>query len=97
MDVGFEREETGVEVNLTGLIGLYTNPNHVVEYSDGEFRQQFSICFRAEYVGGEPTPGDESSAVAWVQSGGPKRLPTHPSKRLRIEHGFERRLQPYIG
>lgn len=28
------------------MVGIYTNPNHVMEYSDGEVRQQFSICFR---------------------------------------------------
>ena len=41
------KEESGIDVEVTGFIGVYTNPNHVVEYSDGEVRQQFSLCFRA--------------------------------------------------
>jgi ADP-ribose pyrophosphatase YjhB (NUDIX family) len=44
------REETGVDIEVTGPVGIYTNPNHVVEFSDGEVRQQFSICFRARHM-----------------------------------------------
>ncbi|MEW2441356.1 NUDIX hydrolase [Micromonospora marina] len=90
-------EETGIEVEVTGVIGIYTNPNHVVEYSDGEVRQQFSICFRGRFTGGLPRTSDESSAVCWVQQAGLSNLSIHPSMRLRIEHGFERRTEPYIG
>ncbi|MGR6320355.1 NUDIX domain-containing protein [Micromonospora soli] len=91
------REETGIEVQVTGVVGIYTNPNHVVEYSDGEVRQQFSICFRSQYVGGAPTTSNESSAVRWVEWEALDRLSIHPSMRLRIDHGFERRSEPYIG
>ena len=34
----------GTEV--TGIVGIYTDPKHVMAYSDSEVRQQFSICFR---------------------------------------------------
>ena len=91
------REEAGVEVEVTGVVGIYTNPNHVVEYSDGEVRQQFSICFRGRYISGQPTPSDESSEVRWVAREELDDLTIHPSMRLRIDHGFESRQQPYIG
>ncbi|MEU7679464.1 NUDIX domain-containing protein [Micromonospora taraxaci] len=91
------REETGVEIEVTSVVGIYTNPHHVVEYSDGEVRQQFSICFRGRYVSGQPTPSDESSEVQWVAHGELDDLTIHPSMRLRIDHGFENRQQPYIG
>lgn len=90
-------EETGVIVRVTDIVGLYTNPNHVVEFSDGEVRQQFSICFRAEYVAGEPTTSDESSHVRWIPREELDSLSIHPSMRLRIDHGYERRPKPYIG
>ncbi|MFG2109712.1 NUDIX hydrolase [Micromonospora chersina] len=91
------REETGVQIEVTGMVGIYTNPNHVVEYSDGEVRQQFSVCFRGGYVSGNPTTSDESSAVRWVPRDELERLPIHTSMRLRIAHGFEDASQPYIG
>ena len=48
------------------IVGIYTNPHHVIEYSDGEVRQQFSDLLPARFVGGELTTSDESTAVRWV-------------------------------
>jgi ADP-ribose pyrophosphatase YjhB (NUDIX family) len=90
------REETGIEIEVTGVVGIYTNPNHVVEYSDGEVRQQFSICFRARYISGMPTTSEESSAVRWVAENKLGSLSIHPSMRLRIVHGLTG-SEPYIG
>ena len=91
------REEAGIDVEVIDIVGLYTNPNHVVEYSDGEVRQQFSICFRARYIGGEPTTSDESAEVRWIAHGELNSLSIHPSMRLRIDHGYQNRPKPYIG
>ncbi|MFI5491346.1 NUDIX domain-containing protein [Actinoplanes sp. NPDC051859] len=90
-------EETGVTVEVTGVVGIYTNPAHVVEYSNGEVRQQFSICFRGQYVSGQPTTSDESSEVRWVAPEELESLNIHPSMRLRIDHGFAHSNEPYIG
>ncbi|MFI9814001.1 NUDIX hydrolase [Saccharothrix variisporea] len=89
-------EETGIHVEVTGLVGLYSNPNHVIAYDDGEVRQEFSICFRAQPIGGELRTSNESKEVLWVE---PNRLPDldiHPSIRLRIEHGLSNRAEPYF-
>ena len=32
-------EETGLEVKPERVVGIYSNPQHVVEYADGEVRQ----------------------------------------------------------
>jgi hypothetical protein len=47
------------------LIGVYTNPNHVIAFSDGEVRQEFSHCFYCEIVGGEIKVSNESYEVAF--------------------------------
>jgi ADP-ribose pyrophosphatase YjhB (NUDIX family) len=91
------KEEAGVDIEVTGLVGIYTNPHHLVEYSDGEVRQQFSICFQGRYLSGKPTPSDESSEVRWIRQNELDALTIHPSMRLRINHGYEHRPQPYIG
>ncbi|WP_103384221.1 NUDIX hydrolase [Pseudonocardia dioxanivorans] len=88
-------EETGVDIEITGLIGIYSNPAHVVEFSDGEVRQEFSICFRARPVGGAPRDSSESTEVRWVARSDLEALETHPSIRLRIEHGLQDRPEPY--
>ncbi|MFF0232822.1 NUDIX hydrolase [Micromonospora sp. NPDC005254] len=91
------REETGIEVEVAEIVGIYSDPRHLVEYSDGEVRQQFSICFRAQYLSGGPTTSDESSSVVWVARDQLDRLSMHPSMRLRVDHGFQRLPVPYIG
>jgi ADP-ribose pyrophosphatase YjhB (NUDIX family) len=91
------REETGIEVQVTGLVGVYTNPHHVIEYSDGEVRQQFSLCFRAHPIGGELATSSESIRVRWVPRAEMDNLDIHPSMRLRIDHGYQNRPEPYIG
>ncbi len=91
------REESGIDVEVIGVVGIYTNPNHVMAYSDGEVRQQFSICFRARYLDGHPTPSRESSQVRWVAREDLDGLEIHPSMRLRIDHGYAHRTEPYIG
>lgn len=63
-------EETGVQVEVTRLVGIYSNPRHVVEYSDGEVRQEFSVCFAARPVAGTLKPSNETGDVRYVESGG---------------------------
>ncbi len=91
------KEETGIDVEPTGIVGIYTNPNHLVEFSDGEVRQQFSICFTTKLLGGEIATSSESSDVRWVSPGELDELPIHESMRLRIDHYLEHRPAPYIG
>ncbi|MEU1754011.1 NUDIX domain-containing protein [Micromonospora matsumotoense] len=91
------REETGISVEVVGMVGVYSDPGHVIEYSDGEVRQQFSLCFRAVPVSGTPTPSDESHEVRWVARDELAALDIHPSTLLRITHGYEERPEPYIG
>src|SRR6185369_11583940 len=79
------REETGIDVRVAGLIGIYTDPRHVMAYADGEVRQQFSIAFTAVPVGGTLTPSEESREVAWIAPERLADLDIHPTMRLRIE------------
>ena len=88
-------EETGIRIKVASLIGIYSNPDHVMAFSDGEVRQEFSICFRAWPVGGAPRLSDESMEVQWVEQGMLAKLNIHPSIMLRIQHGYSNREVPY--
>lgn len=46
-------EETGLKVDITDLVGIYSDPKHVIAYDDGEVRQEFSIVFHAHPVSGQ--------------------------------------------
>ncbi len=91
-------EETGVEVELTGLVGIYTDPRHVILYtSNGEVRQEFSVVFTARPVGGEPTPSDESREVRWVAPETVGVRPMDRSMRMRIARYLAGDGKPYLG
>ena len=91
-------EETGILCEITGLVGVYTNPGHVILYtSNGEVRQECSLVFTARMVGGEPRPSSESLDVRWVPVAGINSYQMHPSMRQRIGHFLERRAAPYLG
>ena len=79
-------EETGLDIAVTGLVGIYTDPRHVIGYSDGEVRQQFNVCFRGQILGGVLTRSDESADLRFIDLDEIDQLPTHPTQRLRIEH-----------
>jgi ADP-ribose pyrophosphatase YjhB (NUDIX family) len=77
-------EETGFEVEVTGIVGTYSNPGHVFAYDDGEVRQEFSVCFAARVVGGAPRVSEESTDVAWFRPEEIAGLPMVEAMRLRI-------------
>ncbi|TNY35656.1 NUDIX hydrolase [Thermomonospora catenispora] len=92
------KEETGVDCEITGMVGIYTDPRHVIRYtSNEEVRQEFSIVLKARRVGGEPTTSDESREVRWVTAAEALNRRMDRSMRLRIGHYLENRDQPVIG
>ncbi|WP_025349109.1 NUDIX hydrolase [Nocardia nova] len=89
-------EETGIQIRLTGLVGIFTDPTHVIHYtSNDEVRQEFSVIYRAVPVGGAPTTSDESTEVEWIPIGRIPALQMDPSQRKRINWALTE-TQPYI-
>lgn len=78
-------EETGVRVEVTGIVGVYSDPAHIVAYSDGEIRQEWELTLLARPVGGTPTINEEASAVRWVAPADLDRLDIHPTMRRQID------------
>lgn len=91
------KEETGYDVEVETITGIYTNPNHVMAYDDGEVRQQFSIAFRARLRGGDKRTSGESSEVEWLTAEQIEQLDLHPSMRLRLQHALSGVERPFIG
>ncbi|HEU5472035.1 MAG TPA: NUDIX domain-containing protein [Actinophytocola sp.] len=89
------QEETGLSVEVTGLIGIYSDPAHVIAFTNGEVRQEFSICFRARPTGGQLRTSTESSEVLWIAPTDLDRLNIHPTIRLRLNHGLAHRATTY--
>jgi ADP-ribose pyrophosphatase YjhB (NUDIX family) len=91
------REETGIECEITGLIGIYTDPKHIILYtSNGEARQEFSILLKGRAVSGTPTTSDESTKVEWVATSQLDTLKMDRSMEMRVEHYLERSPTPHL-
>jgi ADP-ribose pyrophosphatase YjhB (NUDIX family) len=92
------KEETGVDCTITGLVGIYTDPKHVILYtSDGEARQEFSVLFTAQATGGTPTPSEESRDVLWIPREQLAGLTMDRSMRHRVQHWLDEPSTPHLG
>ena len=90
-------EETGIWCQVTGLVGIYTDPGHVILYtSNGEVRQEFSIVLTADTTGGQLTPSDESTEVRWVRREDLKAYRMDRSMGLRIDHYLAGHSSPFL-
>jgi ADP-ribose pyrophosphatase YjhB (NUDIX family) len=54
-------EETGLEVRIIRLLGVYSSPHRLVEYSDGNRYQIVALNFEAEPIGGTLSLSDETT------------------------------------
>jgi ADP-ribose pyrophosphatase YjhB (NUDIX family) len=65
---GCEREileETGLQVRVIRLTGIYSDPNQVVVYPDGNKAHIVVLNFEVELLGGEIQLSDETSSIEW--------------------------------
>lgn len=68
------REESGVEVEITGFVGICKNVEKDI----------VNIDFTAKYVGGELTTSEESTEVIWATPEQAMKLVTFPLTRKRL-------------
>lgn len=89
-------EETGLEVLLIGLVGIYSGQDNIFTYPNGDQVGVVSITFACEVVGGElSTDNDESLALQYFPFNAlPSTLTPHHLKR--IQHAYTR-TEPYLG
>ena len=81
-------EETGLQVRLTRLVGVYSDPNVVVAYPDGARFQFVSFCFAAEIAGGRLGASDETSECGYYSLPEARRMDVMDDHRQRIEDAF---------
>jgi len=91
------KEETGLDIDITGLLGIYTDPQHVIAYADGEVRQEFNVTYLGRVIGGTIATSDESTDVRFIDPVDFDHIPIHDTVRLRLRHYAEHRDHPYLG
>ncbi len=58
-------EETGLLVQVKRLVGVYTNPNRLIEYPDGNKIHLVALNFEVEVIGGELTTSNETTEFGY--------------------------------
>lgn len=80
-------EKTGVTCEITGMLGVYSDPGHITyDRSRGQAWQEFSLAFAARPLPGEPAPGDDADDVVWVPRHELADQRMDRSMRLRAGH-----------
>ena len=79
------KEETGFDVRIERIVGIYSDPGHVFAYADGEMRQEFSICLACTITDGELRVSSESTDVRFFSFDEVPGLTMHESIRKRID------------
>lgn len=83
-------EETGLIVRVGRLVGVYTTPNLVIVYADGNRIQPVAFSFEAEVIGGELTLSDETTEFGYFTLDEMKHMDL-------MEHHLERIIDAQAG
>ena len=89
-------EETGLIVHLTRLVGIYSNPNILVEYADGNKIHVVSTCFEAAVEGGTLTTSDETTEFGYFTAEEIQRRDLMENQTERIADAFAQSPSPFL-
>ena len=78
-------EETGLEVHVGRLVGVYSSPHRIIEYADGNRRQGLNLSFEAETIGGELCITDETTEVGYFSFEQMKSMDVMETSYERVE------------
>ncbi|OEF77822.1 hypothetical protein A148_14970 [Vibrio splendidus 1F-157] len=83
------KEETSLTVEISELVGTYSSPGVLIEYNDGEVRQEFTLVYLATTKQSEVKIDHESKEYMWVDVDEALSLPMADSQKVRIQDLME--------
>lgn len=78
-------EETGLTVRVKRLIGVYSDPDQLVIYPDGEKVHFVILSFEAEMLGGELGLSNETTEAGFFSLTEMESMPMHGRHKSRVE------------
>jgi 8-oxo-dGTP pyrophosphatase MutT (NUDIX family) len=78
-------EETGLKVRVKRLLGVYSNPDQLVIYADGNKAFFVVLNFEVEYISGELGLSNETTAFGYFTLEEMESMPMHGEHRARVE------------
>ena len=89
-------EETGLQIVIKRLIGIYTTPHELVVYRDGNKIQLVALCFEAEIVGGELRLSSETTEYGYFSYQEIQGLDMLLNHVQRIEDAYSGEMTTFI-
>ena len=78
-------EETGLTVRVKRLIGVYSNPDQLVIYPDGNKAYFVVLSFEAEVMDGKLCLSDETTEFGYFSVSEMESMPIHGHHKQRVE------------
>jgi 8-oxo-dGTP pyrophosphatase MutT (NUDIX family) len=89
-------EETGLNVQVVHLIGVYSSPDWLIEYPDGNRVQIVAMSFESEIIGGEMNPTSEVSEFGYFSSAEIENLDLMQNHYQRLIDAFSMQKEAFI-
>ena len=78
-------EETGLQVRAKRLIGVYSNPDQLVIYPDGNKAFFVVLSFEVELISGELSLSNETTAFGYYSLREMESMQMHGEHKMRVE------------
>jgi len=78
-------EETGLTVRVKRLIGVYSNPDQLVIYPDGNKAFFVVLSFEVEFVSGTLGLSNETTAFGYYALHEMEAMPMHGEHKMRVQ------------
>lgn len=78
-------EESGLKVRVKRLIGVYSDPDQLVIYSDGKKAFFVIMSFEADIIEGQLGLSDETTDVGYFSLAEMENMPMHGKHKIRVE------------
>jgi len=89
-------EETGLNVHVTRLVGVYSDPHRMVEYPDGNKAHIVALSFEAEVTGGTLGLSNETTDYGYFTLAEIENLEMLLNHKERIQDALKNQVAPFI-
>ncbi len=89
-------EETGLQVEIKRLIGVYTTADELIVYQDGNKIQLVALCFEVEIVGGELRLSCETTEYGYFSYQEMQELDMLLNHAQRIKDAYSGEMTTFI-
>ncbi len=90
------REETGLDIRVRRLIGIYSSPHFIIEYPDGNRRQLVALSFEGEVIGGQLGLSDETTDAGYFTLAEIEKMDLMEHHRQRIADALTRQAEAFV-